>query len=212
MKLDILCNYWDDPRGLMRLLESPGLANITSTLHILDGQYCNHKGEAEYRQELTNEIYTNYNQRNWNGKINYSTCKGLTQVEKRNKLWRNIANTNPDFVIVLDSDEHVELNIDLFELKLKPLLMSESCCFNLEARHWDTDYLLPRLFKKYSEWRFKHIESHGSLYDLTRKNKEIINDRYNQEPVKGFKILHDKEYRSKIRKETDKKYQTVTNH
>lgn len=220
MRLVICINYWDDPLGLMRLLQSLPLG-IIYRIYIIDGSYEGRTDESRFKQDMTEAIIHSI------PNIHYVKMFGSKQIDKRNKYWELAEKDEADWAIVIDSDEYVECNPDMFErylLKLKEDFPKPQC-FPLRGNNLGHFQAVPRLFCK--PFNFRHIQqkgkiSHGSLYNP--EGKEIIQDMYvyyeymrknkgfdlESSTIPFFKLIHDKELRTKERVDADYVYYNDT--
>jgi len=208
-KLGVGINYWDDPKGLLTLLEAPNFLNQVYVVYIIDGRYTGRSDFEENNPYLGKEIASGY------PKVHYICMFNVKQIDKRNKYWELAEKDQLDFMIVLDSDETCIFGEGLNQ-SLDECMKYDSQCFPLNQDHVQvTKMARPRLFKK--PFTFRHKEhkgpniSHGSLWDGWGKGKqEIINQmyRYHTDPntpktVPGILLTHDKEYRTKARLDAD---------
>ena len=213
IKIAVGINYWDDAEGLMRLLQS--LPKCITRIYIIDGAYPGRYDKAEYKDEMTMAIV--HAMRN----ITYIKMNNAKQIDKRNKYWELAEKDDMDWLIVMDSDEYLEVeDQDMFCAYL--LKMSEQFpkprCFPLAGNNMGNFQAVPRLFK--GPFNYRHIQqegkiSHGSIYDP--EGKEIIDEMYRyyeymrdklclsgeKACVPFLRLVHDKTYRDKKRIDAD---------
>lgn len=208
-KISVGCNFYDDPFGLQRLLNHGGLYDFIHTIYLIDGRYANRKDEPEHDPAFVEEIIKRYD------KIHYVKMFDYKQIEKRNKYWELAQEHNPDFMLVLDSDEYITLDPDKFTESLTICKNRPERCFPLWQYHPQVmEMPRPRLFKGPFDYRHvqnKDMISHGTLYDPN--GKDVIPEMYGwfkdhekRTGVPGIQIYHDKEFRSESRIIKDRLY------
>jgi len=212
-KISIGINYWDDAEGLMRLLQS--LPNIITRIYIIDGAYPGRYEKPRYKDEMTMAIV--HSMRN----ITYIKMNDAKQIDKRNKYWELAQKDGMEWLIVIDSDEYMEIDEPyMFSAYLLKMIeqFPKSRCFPIEGNNLGHFTAAPRLFR--APFNYRHIQqktniSHGSLYDPD--GKEIIDEMYiyyeymrhkcnlplDKACVPFIKIIHDKKYRDKKRIDAD---------
>jgi hypothetical protein len=176
LKIAIAVNYWDDPEGLMRLLKSIPLS-IIYKVYLIDGRYSGRYDSPVYKDEMTEAIV-----HSMSDYIHYVKMYNVKQIDKRNKYWELAENDEIDWMIVIDSDEYIEVDEPvMFERYLLKLEEDwpDSRCFPVAGNNMGHFFAMPRLFKK--PFNYRHIQqegkiSHGSIYDPN--GKEIIDEMY----------------------------------
>jgi hypothetical protein len=214
LKIAIGINYWDDPYGLMRLIQSLPL-NIIYKIYLIDGSYKGRYDSAQYKDEMTDAI------RHTCDKIHYVKMYDCKQIEKRNRYFELAEHDNVDWLIVIDSDEYVIMdNPELFERYLARLKeeFPKPRCFPIANNNLGHFFPTPRLFSK--PFNYRHVQqegkiSHGSLYD--KDGIEIINEMYvyyefarksrgldgEKACIPFIRMIHDKEFRTQERLDYD---------
>lgn len=206
-KLGVGCNFFDDPYGLIRLLDSGRLYEVIDTVFLIDGRYQNRTDKPEHDPAFVEAIIKRYD------KIHYVQMFDYKQIEKRNKYWE-LAD-KMDFMLVLDSDEYCMIDIPKFQETLQICDKRDAQCFPIWQDHPQvTEMPRPRLFKKPFDFRHRESKttiSHGSLYKPD--GHEVINDMYRwftdhpkRTGVEGIKIYHDKQFRTEKRIIMDRIY------
>jgi hypothetical protein len=210
-KIGVGINYWDDPYGLINLLETPKFLDIINIIYLIDGKYKGRDDSEEYDNNLTQTIVKKYN-----NKIYYIKKYNVTQIEKRNIYWELAEKDNLDLMFVLDSDEYIEFK-DGYEEQLDRVMEFDAQCFPI-TESWEdisVETPRPRLFKKPFNFRHKintnGMISHGSLWN--EQGREIINDIYRWFSVNGerlgvpkLNLIQTKRFRSKKRVDADYVY------
>lgn len=212
-KIGVGINYWDDPKGLLTILEAPNFYENIFAIYLIDGRYSGREDKEENNPHLAQAIAREY------PKIHYVKMYNVTQIEKRNKYWELAEKDDLDFMIVLDSDETCLFGENLND-SLEMCMKYPSQCFPLKQNHvQEVDMPRPRLFKK--PFNFRHREhsgpniSHGSLWtDYGLGNQEIIQtmykfskiDKNTPEYVPSIYLTHDKKFRTKRRVDMDYKF------
>jgi len=212
-KLGIGVNYWDDPKGLLELLETKNFIQSIYVVYLIDGRYAGREDEEEHNTDLGYHIAKQYS-----NKVHYVRMYGAKQLDKRNRYWELAEKDDLDFLIVLDTDETCIFG-KYFEDSLEMCMKYDSQVFPLDQDHVDVVRMArPRLFKKPFNFRHKqhtgHNISHGSLWSEYGKGKnEMINEMYKfvNDPttpkiVPDILLTHYKTWRTKRRIDMDYKY------
>ena len=208
-KVGIGCNFFDDPHGLKRLLDSGGLHDFVHTVFLIDGRYAQRNDTPEHDPALVDAIIKQYD------KIHYLKMFDYKQIDKRNKYWQLAEEYDMDYMIVIDSDEYAVITPDVFNQTLNECWNRDARCFPLQQDHPQViEMPRPRLFKKPFNYRHRESQttiSHGSLYD--GNDKEIINEMYQwfkdhpkRTGVPGIRLFHDKAFRTESRIIKDRVY------
>jgi hypothetical protein len=214
-KIAVGINYYDDLKGLMFGLDAkPGYYDKVDKIYLIDGKYEGRTDPREYDHEAALRAIAKY------PKVEVIDMDGRKQIDKRN-MYLNAAEVDGmDFLIVLDSDEWLEITDTSV---LHALKKRDSLCFPI-ASHMAEIYsqARPRLFK--APFTYRHRQSttpntisHGSLYleyGLSTED-EVINQMYRwfvdhpndkRGGVRGFSIHHDKQFRTEDRVIRDRIY------
>lgn len=209
MGISIGINYWDDPKGLYEILES--VNRLVDRVYIIDGKYEGRLDMPEYDPKYTEAIINKYDF------VKYVKLEGVKQIEKRNTYWELAERDDPDWMVVLDSDENIRIEPDALEQLSK--IRDEAHCYPILSKQVGVaDIPVPRLFR--SPYDFRHRESgrkncisHGSLFEEHGYGREIIQDIYKffdkygkNTGVPGLRMIHDKKWRSDERVRNDYLY------
>lgn len=224
LKLDFICSYWDNPQGLRRMIKSIP-PEIINTLFIRDGKYAGRDDKPEYHQDETKAVLNYFRDNGYKGKIHYVlTKKPETQIEKRNKLWDRVELDKPDYCIVIDSDEYIEVDVDLFKSELLRLYDYPHRCIPIKNKYLGEKYRVPRLFKPPFNFRHKYrsngMISHGSLFDGEQNviqdvhkydelNKPKRGQPEHQNGIDGIMMFHNKDVYSNQRMLNNEMYYTT---
>jgi len=212
-------NYYDDPHGLMRILNDDTVYDYIHTFYVINGRYHNRMDLPEHDPEYIYDIKKLYR------KVHLVDMHDAIQIDKRNRYWELAEYNKHDFFIVCDSDEYMKINPETLNNTLHIVNQRPEKCYPIK-QYYDgiTTMSRPRLFKK--DFTFRHRLnttngiSHGSLYeDYGKSNVEVINQMYawfkdhekrdkygNQTGIPGIDMWHDKEYRSQSRVIADRIY------
>lgn len=217
-KIAVGINYWDDPKGLIKILTNDTVYDYVEKFYVIDGRYEGRSDEAENHLDYLKDLQQIYS------KIHIVDMEGAKQIEKRNFYWRLAEIDEMDYMIVCDSDEYLDFDIQKLESSLRTIVTRKEKCFPIMC---DAEGIAtmsrPRLFK--GPFTFKHLQStkentisHGSLYEAD--GTEIINQMYawfkdhpkrkvngtDQSGVDGITMWHDKTFRSRARVIADRVY------
>ncbi len=216
-------NYWDDPKGLIKILTNDTVYDYVDKFYIIDGRYKDRLDLPEHDPDYLRDLKKIYS------KIESVDMAGSIQIDKRNKYWELAEKDEMDYLIVCDSDEYITINPQTFSASLRNIDNRPEQCYPVRT----VGVMIqkrPRLFK--APFTFRHREnkggngiSHGSLYtDYGKSDKEVIAQMYawyidhpkrekdndNHLGVPGIVMYHDKEYRSKDRVIADRVYYDET--
>lgn len=189
--------------------------DIIDVIYLIDGRYAGRNDNPQYQDDMTEAIV------HATPKIHYIKMYNVKQIEKRNKYWELAEKDGVDWVIVLDSDEYIEIKnpnsfMDLLNNLKDDYPMAR--CFPVAGNNLGHFFPMPRLFTTPFDYRHRHNIgniSHGSLYDP--QGKEIINDMYQyynvMRKVKGLdgnmacvpyiELVHTKDMRTEDRVNRD---------
>ena len=214
-KVAVGINYYDDPKGLIRILSDETLYDYVSTFYVIDGRYAQRYDLPENDPDFTLDLKSIYS------KMHLVQMSNVTQIEKRNTYFDLAVENNEDFLIVCDSDEFIRIDPDTLDSSLRTTMDRQARCYPiLQYMDGVTNQPRPRLFK--APFDYKHIDSqrdcisHGSLWD--ENGKEVIGEMYNwfkDHPkrdehgltgIPGIAMWHDKTYRTRERVIADRVY------
>jgi len=117
-KIGIGINYWDDPKGLIRILQCEAY-NICEVVYLIDGKYKGREDEEEYTVDIPT-LLKNF------PKIHYVKMRDKIQIEKRNRYLELAEQDDLDFLIVCDSDHVLEVD-DSLEGELDRVMEYDKC-------------------------------------------------------------------------------------
>ena len=220
-KVGIGINYWDDPDGLIRILEQPNVYEYIDKIYLIDGRYNGRDDNPVYGDDPVDYIIKGHR------KVQLTRLYNVNQITKRNAYWERAEEDGLDYLVVLDSDEYININPNILNLSLRNLERRKEQCYPIMEHIIDvTDVVRPRLFK--APFNFRHIQnkpdagiSHGQLFnDYGYGKVEIINQMYawykdhpktkpgsrNQNGIVGIEMWSDRKYRSRKRVIADRVY------
>jgi hypothetical protein len=172
-QIAVAINYWDDPKGLIKILTNDKVYDYVAKFYVIDGRYEGRNDEPESHPDYLidlEKIYSKIHVVNMDGK------------KKRNMYWKLAQAHKMDYVIVCDSDEYIDFDVPKLESSLRTIDERPEKCYPV-MQHMEgiTTMSRPRLFK--APFTFRHLQSekentisHGSLYD--KDDTEIINQMY----------------------------------
>jgi len=210
-KVGLGINYWDDIKGLFKILNSD-IYDYVDKIYVIDGRYKDREDspvEEEYALDILCKTFR---------KIQLTRFYNAKQIEKRNRYWERAEEDGMDFLIVIDSDETIEVQPTIFEDSLRNIVDKKEQCFPISQEVIGiSTFSRPRLFK--APFNFRHRQnrgqngiSHGSLYkEYGTSQDEIIlhfyawfkynpsADIHNGDGLPGIKMWHDKSHRTRER-------------
>jgi len=209
-------NSWDDPFGLQKLL-SDKLISFTDKIIIVEGRYKERDDKDKYLSVINSFIKKIDNKHP--DKISFSRLFNKRQIDKRNKYFQIAGDKRLDYLLVIDSDEYVELDSWLFDNELDRLKSHKFNCFPIFANNMGYEMKFPRLFKnpgslEYRETNVSGATSHASVYNRIT-GKEVIDESNHYDEadkkscVKGLKIFHNKNLRENDRVLSDEIYYSM---
>ena len=217
-KVGIGINYWDDVEGLLRILTNDDVYDFVDKIFVIDGRYEGRKDEPKCHPTYLKDLLGIYS------KLEVYDMDNRKQIDKRNLYWHLANISKMDYMIVLDSDEYLQIEPKTLNRTLRTLIDKPEQCYPI-LQHMEgvVSASRPRLFK--APFNFGHIQStkpntisHGSLY--TPEGVELINQMYKwfdnnpqfsvndneQGGIPGIKMFHDKTFRSRDRVIADRVY------
>ncbi len=215
-------NYWDDPKGLIKILTNDSVYDYVERIYVIDGRYEGRLDNAESHMDYLADLSEIYS------KLHVVSMDGSKQIAKRNKYWELAQVDEMDYMIVCDSDEYMDFDVPKLIGSLRTLDARPEKCYPI-MQHMEGIAVMsrPRLFK--GPFTFRHLQSekddtisHGSLYE--KDGTEVINQMYawfkdhpkrqvnsdDQSGIDGIKMWHDKTFRSKDRVIADRVYYDET--
>lgn len=208
-KIGLGINYWDDPYGLERILQSP-IYDIVKVVYVIDGRYKGRQDKEEYKADVTRLI-------KYYPKIHYVHMRDRKQIDKRNKYWEFAEHDNLDFLIICDSDHIIEIDNDVFFRDLEIVIDFEGVSgFPISYNNAGIMKKTIKLYKKPFTFRHKQNSgpniSHSQIFDNYGKGKLDMLGNFQRwldiykRPVKGIHMIHDKSLRTKKRVDWDYVY------
>ncbi len=217
LKVALGINYWDDPKGLIRILNE-STYDFVDRIYLIDGRYKTREDVPQYGDEMDYIIAPKR-------KVQLTRLYDAKQITKRNRYWERAEEDNMDFLIVIDSDEYMTIDSSLFLKSLEQLSDRPERCYPIsEITTGVATFSRPRLFKPPFDYRHRPNRggngiSHGSLYtEYGESDYEIINEFYAYfkwnpdvdihmgQGIPGIQMYQDKTYRSRERVIADRVY------
>lgn len=207
----LLCSSYKDIDGLDRLL-SESVQEFFDKIVIIEGRYEGYPKPDIYDPYQISDRFTTK-------KIHVKVMDGYPQIDKRNAYLHE--SYGFDFGVIVDTDEFLEINPDVFRAELDRLKSSKDRVFPIEFINLGVRMQGPRLLRNPSSLHYQqntdpNTISHGQIFDAD--GNEVVRGIWNfhgirkGEYVKGIRLYHDKEKRDMRRIIEDLKYQqTVPN-
>ena len=211
-------NYWDDIIGLGRILNSSAY-DFVDRIYLIDGRYKSREDEPQFKSTDIYHIKEKYR------KVNLTVFYDANQITKRNRYWERAEEDNMDFLIVIDSDEYIEIKPEEFHNSLMNIIYKPERCYPIsEITTGVATFSRPRLFKGPFDYRHRTNRggsgiSHGALYtEYGESDHEIIKEFYAYfkwnpdidihigQGIPGIQMYHDKTHRSRERVIADRVY------
>lgn len=211
MKIGCGICYWDDPQGLLRILESDFYQKV-HTVFLIDGRYKGREDKEENDPTLGQQIAKHYD------KVHYVRMYNAKQIEKRNKYWELAEKYDMDLMFVIDSDVIPIINEDFDKGMTIAMQFEDTQCFPLYCDNCGIQKRTVRLFRKPFDFRHRQNKnvniSHSQIFKDHGKGNEDIHsthqkflDEFGQNrAIKGIVLVHDKSFRSKKRLDWDYVY------
>lgn len=212
MKIGIAINSWDEPEGILRILQGRNVYEFIDVFIIIEGRYEGRIDNPENDERIMDEIPKTFS------KVHYERLEDVKQIDKRNRYWELCKEL--DWLIVCDTDETIDIDKEKFSRWLVDHKDYPARCFPVNTFNVSWRMARPRLFR--NPYGLKHIQntkegnhiSHGQIWD--EDNKEIIQDMYiyhketrdEYKYVDGLYMSHNKKYRSMERSIRDEVYYT----
>jgi len=176
MKIGIGINCWDEPQGVLRILQGKNVYEFFDNIIIIEGRYKGRSDEAEKDGRIMDEIPQSFN------KVIYERLENVIQIEKRNRYLEIAGTLNLDWLVVCDTDEYLEIeDPKVFRKFLEEHYDYPARIFPLNnwvEKAWRM--ARPRLLKNPGGLRHKqntsNMISHGKMYD--EKGRMVITDMY----------------------------------
>lgn len=213
--IGLICNVWDDPRGIMRMLEQESILDF-DYLCFFDGKFSNWEGNAEFPEKEVFNIVDDFATK-YADLINtfYEYVSDKTEAEKRNHSFFRAAQIGMDWALICDADEIPKLDKHLWNEEKSQLANVSFGCHSVMLNNYNIIQRRPRLFNmREKPYLIQHEEntSHNHIYssiDGRDMAVDITKTTYN---VKSISLTHDKEFYSKYRFECRNNFAKVHNH
>ncbi len=214
MKIALGLCYYEDLQGIKRLFDSLEKTNASPyRIFAIDGKY---KQFSETENMLSSSEVHKYLEQ-FPKVVNYTEWKTFpTEIEKRNK-YLELCQDDIDFLIVVDSDEYLQGDWDLFVTNLEklkePLLTHNDPqtrhihYMKMEDCHYPQTSSLryanrPRLFYKPNE-----IQYDGCHYTWSHRATGLPLQYPKTDVISGIEIVHDNTHRPKEYEQNMTEYQ-----
>lgn len=213
-KIGLICNVWDDPEGVERILNQPTIFGFDYLIFI-DGQFSNYKGECEYGLNDVRDCVELYKSIYKSIPIYYENVEGLTEAEKRDYSFKVAMKLGMDFALVCDADEIPYINREEFDSEVESLLQAEWGCYAIMLDNYKLEQRRPRLFdlreKPYLLQEHK-TGSHSHIYSELDGRDMAVDITECLYTVSSITLKHNKEFYSKYRFDCRHEYGLVPNH
>jgi len=205
--------FYQDSAGLIRLIESLKPINpFISSIYAVDGRFVGPDYGSNEDPELSTDLDFNFPL--LTDKLKIISLPNKKEWHKRQTYIEECYRDKPDFLLVMDSDEYLEVyELEHFEKKLTVMKEVHNPRF-IHHNIYDIEYIdkvekmhntKPRLW--FRPYQMEYIKN------LNYRNKQYIN--YHTDPsgsmfalgsIYGIKIIHDKTIRSKEYEIKNKEY------
>jgi len=210
MKIALGLCYYEDLQGIKRLFDSLEKTNASPyRIFAIDGKY---KQFSETENMLSSSEVHKYLEQ-FPKVVNYTEWKTFpTEIEKRNK-YLELCQDDIDFLIVVDSDEYLQGDWDLFVTnleKLKERIYKENRHMQMRNLHFVAMQDAPstRISNRpriiYQPSKIRYFGCHYTWIHVDTKDSCIYTD---DPAVAGIQIIHDASQRSKEYEENMNRYQ-----
>ena len=198
----LLIVIWDDPRGLMRILEQDTVKQFDGIM-VIDGKFKGWEGDPEFNEDECKNIITDWAETCkvpcW-----YESTEGRTESQKRNFAFFKAYKTGFTWCLVCDSDEIPWFNKDMFDEEAQNLRRTDLGCFSVILNNYGLIQRRPRLFRLREQPYL--INNHSEIMS-TVDGRDMADDltklKYD---IQSIELLHNKEFYSKYRFKSRNKY------
>jgi hypothetical protein len=202
--------FYQDAAGLIRLLESlRPLDSFISSIYAVDGRFVG----PDYGSNEDPELSTDITELKYD-KLKLISLPNKKEWHKRQAYIEECYNDKPDFLLILDSDEYLDIHsisdLEKSLIEIKKLDNPRYIYHNI----YDIEYIdsveimrntKPRLW--FRPYQMEYIKN------LNYRNKQYVNfhtdptgSMYALDLIKGIRIIHDKTIRPKEYEIKNKEY------
>jgi hypothetical protein len=202
--------FYQDAAGLIRLLESlRPLDSFISSIYAVDGRFVG----PDYGSNEDSELSTDITELK-HDKLKLISLPNKKEWHKRQAYIEECYNDKPDFLLILDSDEYLDIHsisdLEKSLIEIKKLDNPRYIYHNI----YDIEYIdsveimrntKPRLW--FRPYQMEYIKN------LNYRNKQYVNfhtdptgSMYALDLIKGIRIIHDKTIRPKEYEIKNKEY------
>lgn len=202
MRVGVGIIFFDDAKGLQRCLNS--IASHVDLIIAIDGRFKDFEEYYDISNDGSKEVVESFSN------ARYYCFPNLTEIEKRNKYLEIAHAYGLDFLLVLDSDEFVKINHNLFRNNLETIMFQkEYLDFGLAQspevygiKMYDQQFEKPdniverhneRLFYKPGCLRYSSI--HSNLVDIHDSSRNFTTAKYTA-VIEGITIYNDDNLRT----------------
>lgn len=212
--IGLICNVWDDPLGVERILNQETIFGFDYLIFI-DGQFSNYQGFHENDIYAVRDIVQQYQSIYNSIPIYYENVDGLTEAEKRDYSFKVASKLGMDFALVCDADEIPYIDREKFNVEAESLLLAEFGCYAIVLDNYKLEQRRPRLFdmreKPYLLQEHK-TGSHSHIYSSLDGRDMAVDITECLYSVESITLKHNKEFYSKYRFQCRNDYGIVPNH
>jgi len=207
-EIGLLCCVWDDPRGIMRMLDQPTIESFDYVC-FFDGRFSQWKGEAEFPFDEVLNVVKDWGNTHDNINVYHEFVVDKTESEKRAHMMIRAYQIGMQWGLVVDADEIPKIDITKWHQEKYILKDSSFGCHSIVLDNYGLPQRRPRLFNMREQPYLTKTEGmgdHSRVYssidgrdlcqDITKttKNVESITLTHNKEFYSKQKMYDRKEF------------------
>jgi len=213
--IGLICNVWDDPRGVMRILSQDSILDF-DFLCFFDGKFSNWEGKPEFNDDEVHKVVADFGEK-YQDMVStiYENVQGKTEAEKRNHSFYISKQLGFDWGLVVDADEIPYLDKHKWNEEKDLLKDSSFGCHAVNFNNHGQLQRRPRLYNmRESPYLIQHPDktSHNHIYSSIDGRDLPVDVTKTTYTVESIKLEHNKEFYSKYRFECRNKFATISNH
>lgn len=198
-ELGLLCCVWDDPRGIMRMLDTKTITDFDYVC-FFDGMFEQWKGIPEFPFDEVLNVVKDWGNTHEFINVYHEFVVGKTEAEKRNHMMARAYQIGMEWGLVVDADEIPYIDINKWNEEKYKLKDSSFGCHSIMLDNYGHPQRRPRLFNMREQPYLNKTEGmgdHSRIYS-SRDGRDMAQDiTKTTANVESITLKHDKEFYTK---------------
>jgi len=195
--IGLLCSVWDDPRGVMRMLDQPTITDYDFVC-FFDGKYKQWEGSPEFPKDEVANIIKDWANTKTDVNVYYEYVEDKTEAEKRNHMFFRAEQIGIDWAFIVDADEIPYIDKHEWNQEKVELADISFGCHSVVLDNYGMNQRRPRLYNMRERPYLleQGIGAHSRIYSSI-DGRDIASDiTKTKRDVRSLKLVHDKSFYS----------------